>query len=175
MSNKRPSSIGRQRSKPFSIRLPVELNELLDEIAAKIDETHDLKLMLHNTPKHLANPDREPKNGRALKPQIIEYIVFTYINDFIRQFTPSIKPFHPYDNGNDAVNHHHDHLINIDKAIIEKGMNDHPYALDILPIDPRELPNEKYLEISYYAGFFRLLNADKSGREPGAHTQKLDP
>ena len=156
---RRPAE-GRKRSEDtISIRIPVELDAHLDRIVDTIKDNDDLKRMLHHTPNRLANLDRKPTKGRGLKSQIIEFLIINHINDFTRTFTPNVEPFHPYDDAESAVNLNHAHILNRDRALIEQAIIDDPDILDILPKDPRQLPDEKHMEIFYYSHFIRSYKA----------------
>ena len=158
-------SADRQRMKNGkTIKLTPELDEHLDRVVAAVEENHSLKNMLHYTPTNLLSVEREPKRERSLKVQIIEFLILNHINDFTQQFTPNVEPFHPYDDGETAVDRGHAHLINRDRALIEQAIIDHPDILDALPKDPRELPDKNHMEICFYAGFIRSLKLPKNPR-----------
>ncbi len=156
---RRPAEKRKRSIETISFRIPSELDAHLDRIVDTIEGNDDLKRMLHYTPKRLANLDQKPTKGRSPKSQIIEFLIINHINDFTRTFTPNIDPFHPYDDAESAVNLNHAHVLNRDRALIRQAIIDDPDILDILPKDPRELPDEKYIEIGYYAYFIRSYKA----------------
>lgn len=158
---KRPAEGRKRLLEPISFRIPRELDTHLDRIVDTIKDNDDLKRMLHHTPNRLANLDRKPTKGRGLKSQIIEFLIINHINDFTRTFTPNVEPFHPYDDAESAVDLNHDHLLNRDRALIEQAIIDNPDVLNMLPKDPRALPDEKYMEIYYYAQFIRSYKPPK--------------
>mgnify|MGYP003122188985 CR=1 FL=1 len=156
---RRPAEKRKRLLDPISIRLPAELYAHLKRIEETIKDNDDLKRMLHHAPNRLANLTQKQSTGRDLKTQIIEFLIINHINDFTRTFTPNIEPFHPYDDAESAVNLNHAHMLNRDRSLIEQAIIDDPDILDMLPKDPRELPDENYIEIGYYAYFIRSYKA----------------
>ena len=156
---RRPAEDRKRSEDTISLRIPRELDAHLDRIVDTIEDNDDLKRMLHYTPNRLANLSQKPSKGRSLKSQIIEFLIINHINDFTLTFTPNVEPFHPYDDAESAVNLNHAHMLNRDKALIEQAIIDDPDILDMLPKDPRKLPDEKHMEIYYYAYFIRSYKA----------------